>query len=72
MSPEQLRELVVRPLWSKQVIVWIGQRAGLDQLLSSSKHQRVIDVLNLIPEDESWPRIPTTGPTGFVAGWMLR
>jgi hypothetical protein len=58
MSLEQLRELIEQPLWSKQVVVWIGERASLDQLLSSGPSQQVIDILELIPEDETWPTDP--------------
>jgi len=57
MTPDQLRDLVDQPLWSKQVIVWIGERSRLDQLLQG-KSQRLLDVLALIPDDDQWPSDP--------------
>ena len=54
MNAEELKDLVNQRAWSKQVIVWIGERFRLDQLLEG-KSQRVLDVLELIPEDEEWP-----------------
>jgi hypothetical protein len=57
MTPEQLRDLVDQPLWSKQVIVWIGERSRLDQLLQG-KSQRLLDVLSLIPDEIQWPSDP--------------
>ncbi len=52
MSVEELRQLVGQPLWSKQVVVWMGERSRLDPILQCHA-QRVIDILELIPEDES-------------------
>jgi hypothetical protein len=57
MTPDQLRDLVDQPLWSKQVIVWIGERSRLDQLLHG-KSQRLLDILALIPDDDQWPSDP--------------
>jgi hypothetical protein len=54
MTPAELGDLVDQSLWSKQVVVWMGTRQGLDQLLHGHP-QRTIDILELIPEDESWP-----------------
>jgi len=66
MNPEQLKELVHQPLWSKQVVVWIGERCHLDQLLQG-KSQRQIDILELLPEDETWPSDPDDR-----ADWLRR
>jgi hypothetical protein len=66
MSPEQLRGVVDQPPWSKQVIVWMGSRSGLDQILQGHS-QRVVDVLEMIPEDESWPTDPDDR-----ADWLRR
>jgi hypothetical protein len=57
MTPDQLRDLVNQRLWSKQVVVWIGERSRLDQLLQG-KSQQLLDVLELIPEDDQWPSDP--------------
>jgi hypothetical protein len=54
MTPDQLRDLANQRLWSKQVVVWIGERSRLDQLLQG-KNQQLLDVLGLIPEDDQWP-----------------
>lgn len=55
MNRDQLKELIRQPLWSKQVVVWMGERASLDQLLAGVD-QREVDLLALIPDDDSWPR----------------
>jgi hypothetical protein len=55
MNRDQLKELIRQPLWSKQVVVWMGERTALDPLLAGVD-QRELDILDLIPEDDSWPR----------------
>jgi hypothetical protein len=55
MNRDQLKDLIRQPLWSKQVVVWMGERTTLDSLLAGVE-QRELDVLDLIPDDESWPR----------------
>jgi len=57
MTPDQLKDLVNQRLWSKQVVVWIGERSHLDQLLQG-KSERLLDILELIPEDDQWPSDP--------------
>ncbi len=69
MTPDQLRDLVDQPLWSKQVIVWIGERSRLDQLLQG-KSQRLLDILALIPDDDNGLRTPRSRQTGYVLGWI--
>src|SRR3954468_8656812 len=54
MNREQLKDLVRQPLWSKQVVVWMGERGPLEQLLAGTQ-QRDLDLLDLIPDDDSWP-----------------
>src|SRR4051812_41349315 len=66
MNPEQLKQLVNQPLWSKQVIVWMGEPARLDSILQGHA-QRTVDVLELIPDDDSWPTDPEDR-----ADWLRR
>jgi hypothetical protein len=55
MNRDQLKELIRQPLWSKQVVVWMGERTALDPLLVGAD-QRELDILALIPDGDTWPR----------------
>lgn len=57
MSAQQLKQLVDQPLWSKQVVLWIGERSRLDAILQG-RPQRQVDVLDLIPDDDAAPVSP--------------
>jgi hypothetical protein len=54
MNLAALQNLMQRPDWGKNVIVWIGDRAALDLVLQGVA-QVQLDLLNLLPEDEALP-----------------
>jgi hypothetical protein len=54
MSLQTLQNLVQRPDWSKNVLVWIGDRAALAPALQGTT-QVELDLLDLLPDDDSLP-----------------
>jgi hypothetical protein len=54
MSPQAFRELVRRPTWSKEVVVWVGPTDKLDGLLEGMSQVK-LDLLDLFPDDETLP-----------------
>lgn len=54
MSLQALHSILQRPIWSKDVAVWIGSRGPLDEALQGFR-QVLLDVLDLLPEDEKLP-----------------
>ena len=54
MSLQTLQNLVQRPDWGKNVVVWVGDRAALDPVLQGTA-QVPLDLLDLFPEDEALP-----------------
>lgn len=54
MNHQAFQQLLFAPLWSKEVVVWVGQSDPLDELLSGLD-RRDLDLLDLLPEDEALP-----------------
>jgi len=54
MNLQELRDLLRRPAWSKDVVVWTGSRDTLDHELHGLR-QQVLDLLSLLPDAESLP-----------------
>jgi hypothetical protein len=54
MSLQTLQNLVQRPDWSKNVLVWIGDRAALASALVGTT-QVDLDLLDLLPDDDDLP-----------------
>lgn len=54
MSVVQFKAILERPTWSKDVVVWVGDRESLDHVLGGIK-QLELDVLEMMPEDEALP-----------------
>jgi hypothetical protein len=54
MSLRTVQNLVQRPDWGKNVVVWIGDRAALDPVLQGTA-QVQLDLLDLLPQDDGLP-----------------
>jgi hypothetical protein len=51
VSPSGLKELIHRPAWSKEIVVWVGSIDKLDTILEGMT-QIKLDLLDLLPDDE--------------------
>jgi hypothetical protein len=54
MKPQDLADLASRTNWNKHLVIWVGRRAMLDEILANTLHT-AFDVLDLFDEDESLP-----------------
>jgi hypothetical protein len=54
MSQQVLRDILQQPVWSKDVVAWIGSREALDDALQGF-HQLRLDLLDLLPDDVELP-----------------
>ena len=54
MSVAQFKAILDRPTWSKDLVVWVGDREALDHVLVAFKQQE-LDLLDLLPDDEALP-----------------
>jgi hypothetical protein len=54
MNLAALQNLVQRPDWGKNVVVWIGDHAALDPVLQGTAQVHV-DLLDLLPKDDALP-----------------